>query len=101
MKVSVVLALPSRQQVIGLTVAPDCTARQAVEKAKSAGLEFSPDEIDLDNAQLGVFGERVSDDAPLSEGDRVEVYRPLRQDPMELRRQRAASESGGFSQRRK
>jgi len=84
-----------------MRVAPDCTARQAVESAKSAGLEFSPDEIDLDNAPLGVFGERVSDEALLNDGDRVEVYRPLLQDPMELRRQRAASESGRFSKRRK
>lgn len=84
-----------------MSVGPECTARQAVEQAKSAGLEYSPDEIDLDNAPLGVFGERVSDDTLLSEGDRVEVYRPLMQDPMELRRQRAALESGRFSKRRK
>lgn len=101
MKVSVVLALPARQQIIKLTVASGCTARQAVEAAKSAGLEFSADAVDLDNAPLGIYGERVNDAAQLYDGDRVEIYRPLQQDPMELRRQRAASESGGFSKRRK
>jgi len=101
MKVSVVLALPTRQQIIKLSVASGCTARQAVQAAKGAGLEFFTNEVDLDNAPLGIYGERVSDEAQLSEGDRVEIYRPLQQDPMELRRQRAASESGGLSKRRK
>jgi len=96
-----VLALPTRQQVIKLRVAPKCTARQAVEQAKAAGLEVASDEVDIDNAPLGVFGEQVSDEVMLSEGDRVEIYRSLQQNPMELRRQRAASESGRFSKRRK
>lgn len=95
------LALPTHQQVIELFVAPECTARQAVEQAKTAGLEFSLEEVDLDNAPLGVYGERVSDETVLSDDDRVEIYRPLQQNPMELRRQRAASESGGFAKRGK
>lgn len=90
-----------RQQIIRLCVEVGCTARQAVEEAKGAGLEFCVDEIDLDNAPLGVYGERVSDEALLSDGDRVEIYRALQQNPMELRRQRAASESGGLTKRRK
>lgn len=101
MKVSVVLALPNRQQVVKLVVAQGCTARQAVERAKQTGLRCESDLVDVDNAPLGVFGERVSDDAVLRKGDRVEIYRPLQQDPMELRRQRAASESGRLSKRRK
>jgi len=96
-----VLALPSRQQVLALKVAPDCTARQAVDQAKQAGLEYTTDEIDVDVAPLGVFGERVSDDTTLADGDRVEIYRPLQQNPMELRRQRAALESGSSSRRPK
>ncbi len=95
------LALPTGQQIIKLRVGAQCTARQAVEEAKGAGLKFSVDEIDVDNAPLGVYGERVSDEALLSNGDRVEIYRPLQQNPMELRRQRAASESGRLTKRRK
>jgi len=101
MNVCVVLALPAHQQVLNLTVSSGCTARQAVNAAIAAGLKPDLDKLDVEKAPLGVFGERVSDDAPLSEGDRVEIYRPLQQDPMELRRQRAASESGGLSKRRK
>ena len=39
---------------------------------------------------VGVFGQLVALDYVLSEGDRVEVYRPLAISPAERRRQRAA-----------
>jgi uncharacterized protein len=39
---------------------------------------------------VGVYGKRVRADAPLADGDRVEIYRPLLLDPKERRRQRAA-----------
>jgi putative ubiquitin-RnfH superfamily antitoxin RatB of RatAB toxin-antitoxin module len=39
---------------------------------------------------VGIFGRRVRGDAPLADGDRVEIYRPLLLDPKERRRQRAA-----------
>jgi putative ubiquitin-RnfH superfamily antitoxin RatB of RatAB toxin-antitoxin module len=44
----------------------------------------------LDPAALcaGVWGRVQAADAPLREGDRVEVYRVLRVDPKEARRQR-------------
>lgn len=38
---------------------------------------------------VGVHGQRVALDARLGDGDRVEVYRPLRVDPKQARRQRA------------
>ncbi|HET9733670.1 MAG TPA: RnfH family protein [Burkholderiales bacterium] len=37
----------------------------------------------------GIFGRRVPLDTKLAEGDRVEIYRPLRADPKEARRRRA------------
>jgi hypothetical protein len=36
-----------------------------------------------------VYGVRVARDASLSNGDRVEIYRPLQADPKDLRRRRA------------
>jgi uncharacterized protein len=38
---------------------------------------------------VGIHGRRVALDTPLADGDRVEIYRPLRADPKEARRQRA------------
>ena len=100
MKVSVVMAFPTRQQVMALTVEGHCTAREAVSLAMQQGLNVEYPDFNVDDAPLGVFGERVADDKKLEAGDRVEIYRPLAQDPMELRRRRA-SESGGLTGRRK
>ena len=40
-------------------------------------------------AGVGIFGETVLLSQSLKAGDRVEIYRPLKQDPKEARRKRA------------
>jgi putative ubiquitin-RnfH superfamily antitoxin RatB of RatAB toxin-antitoxin module len=82
------LAFPDRQYLEALRVPVGCTAREAVARS---GLDALATGIDLASAPLGIFGNELSDpDAhPLSDGDRVEVYRPLLLDPKEIRRVRA------------
>ena len=46
-------------------------------------------ETRLDEMQAGVWGRPVERDHVLSDGDRVEVYRPLEMDPREARRLKA------------
>jgi len=92
MRIQVVLALPKRQQVVDLDVPSSCCAREAVQLALRAGLSLADSGLSADTAALGVFGECVSDTTRLQDGDRVEIYRPLQQDPKERRRQRADSE---------
>ena len=72
-----------------LTVEADTplTAQQAIER--SGILERFP-EIDLENNKIGIFGKASKLDAPLADGDRVEIYRPLIADPKEARKKRAA-----------
>lgn len=43
----------------------------------------------IDPARLGIFSRRVAPDAPVSDGDRIEIYRPLTADPKDARRRRA------------
>ena len=43
----------------------------------------------LKGTQAGIFGKRVTMDTRLADGDRVEIYRPLKLDPKEARRRRA------------
>jgi uncharacterized protein len=43
----------------------------------------------IDDLTLGIYAQKVSHDALLEEGDRVEIYRPLAADPKEVRRQLA------------
>lgn len=93
MRVEVVWALPQAQDSVELTLPPGTTLREAVER--SGLLERHP-EIRLEPGFLGIFGRTCGLDTPLEEGDRVELYRPLRVDPKELRRKRA-----GASRRRR
>ncbi len=47
--------------------------------------------LDLANAAVGIYGQSAPRTAPVADGDRVEIYRPLMQDPKTARRRRAAS----------
>lgn len=85
--VEVVYALPERQWLVELTLVAGATARVAVQAA--AAQDLLPD-IDAQNCRIGVFGKMVADDRVLADGDRVEIYRPLKADPKEVRRKLAA-----------
>ncbi len=85
--VEVAYALPEKQEIVMLEVAPGTTARQA---ALSSGLERHFPGLDLANASLGIFGKAIKDTQELQAGDRVEIYRALIADPKEVRKRRAA-----------
>lgn len=86
MQIEVVYALANEQEIITLTLPPDTTVRDAVIQSQ---LLQRYSAIVLDESPVGIYGERVSYDAILRDGDRVEIYRPLIIDPMEARRARA------------
>ena len=81
--IEVVCALPERQCLRKLSVPAGTTAREAIGLAMLQG-EFP--ELDLDSCQLGMFGRAVADGQFVRQGDRVEVYRALRNEPRERRR---------------
>jgi uncharacterized protein len=87
--VEVAAGLPDRQVVIVLEVPEGTTALEAVERA-DLGRKLPEHEIAPD--RLGIFGRRCRADQVLADGDRVEVYRPLKADPKEVRRQLAELE---------
>ena len=89
MNVTVVWATPDVQDIVPVALPAGATVADAV--AQSSIIE----RYALDAAQLGfaVFGRRAAPDAPLADGDRVEITRPLRADPKESRRRRARSAS--------
>ena len=84
--VEVVYAEPQRQHLERIQVAAGSTARQAIEA--STLLQRFPD-IDLSENRIGVYGRLIEPDTVVEDGDRVEVYRPLKVDPKSARRQRA------------
>jgi uncharacterized protein len=46
--------------------------------------------VDLANLSVGIFGKLARRDQPLQEGDRIELYRPLLEEPKLARRKRAS-----------
>ena len=87
-EVEVVYALADRQRLVTVTVPESATVADAIE-ASGIAREF-PDES-IDSSEVGIWGHVVERERRLSAGDRVEIYRPLRLDPREARRQLAAA----------
>lgn len=86
MKIEVAYAGAEAQTLVALQVPEGSVVRQAIEL--SGLLQLHP-EIDLKHSAVGIFGALCSLDRLLEDGDRVEIYRPLRVDPKLRRRQRA------------
>ena len=91
--VEVAYALPDKQVLKVLSVPVGTSALEAVQQ--SGVLDTFP-EIDIENAQMGIFsqvlgtkGLEAPTDYKLKARDRVELYRPLIADPKEVRRRRA------------
>lgn len=87
MRIEVAYALPDEQFLFEQEVEEGCTIEQALKTSKL--LEEFPD-LNID--KVGIFGRLVPADTPLREGDRIEVYRPLKVDPRERRRQQVEDE---------
>ncbi|MGQ0546661.1 MAG: RnfH family protein [Betaproteobacteria bacterium] len=76
-RVQIVRAAPGRESILTVELPEGATVRDALAKAR------------LEAQSVGIFGERVTLQTKLSDGDRVEVYRPLKMEPKEARRRRA------------
>lgn len=85
-RVEVAYAAPREQALLSITVPQGTTVREAIERS---GIRERFPEIDLAVQKVGVFSRSAELDDPVSERDRVEIYRPLVADPKEMRRRRA------------
>jgi putative ubiquitin-RnfH superfamily antitoxin RatB of RatAB toxin-antitoxin module len=79
LRVEVVLALAGRQDRVRLELAEGATVSDALAASGLAG----------QGAAVGIGGKVVPASRRLRDGERVELLRPLAQDPREARRQRA------------
>lgn len=93
LRVEVVFALPDKATSLTINVPEGTTVYDAVISSKIAD---QCTEIDLANLSLGVWNRTCKQDKLVSDGDRIEIYRPLIADPKESRRRRAekAKEEG-------
>ena len=82
----VVYAGARRQWQVTVELAPQATVAEAIGAARQQVVD---DELDWEGAPVGIFGVHCGRDAVPAEGDRIELYRPLRADPRERRRRAA------------
>lgn len=83
MHIGVAYADKFKQLWLKLDVPAGCSVREAIER--SGMLKQFPD-IDLENQAVGIFGKVTRLDAKLTDGDRVEIYRPITADPETVER---------------
>jgi uncharacterized protein len=82
---TVVFALPDRQWSWQVSLVETATIGDALDAARAAA---GPLEVPWDGA-VGIYGALCNRNDVPREGDRIEIYRPLRADPKASRRARA------------
>ncbi|KGJ90261.1 RnfH family protein [Thalassotalea sp. ND16A] len=91
--IELVYGLPTEQTLLVLHVDENSTVEQAIIES---GICQKYAEIDLEVNKVGIWNKAVKLTQQLSDGDRIEIYRPLIADPKEVRKRRAekAKEEG-------
>jgi len=85
MKVEVVRAWPRRHEAVSMELPEGACVADAVRASGFSDLS--------QETAYAIFGVVTAADAPLHDGDRVELLRPLQMDPKEARRRRARKPS--------
>jgi uncharacterized protein len=92
---TVAYATRERQQLWRVEVASGASIAEALAAARAQAGPAADAEVPWDSAAVGIFGEPRARSAPCADGDRIELYRPLRRDPRERRRERVQRERRG------
>ena len=82
-----------QQYLWGLTLGADASIADALSAARAAAAATPGTAlIPWDSAPVGIFGELRQRTDTFTDGDRIELYRPLTRDPRERRREQVARE---------
>ncbi len=87
--VSLVYATPEKQWLYETKVTRGTSALELVKQSNFIDDIDALKSASLSSLALGVFALKIDGDYLLEAGDRVEIYRPLKADPKEVRRQLA------------
>jgi hypothetical protein len=90
MKIVIVYALQQRQVSLTVDLPDGATIKDAIERS---GILEKYREIDLKTQKVGVYGKISKLDAVLTDGDRIEIYRPITADPKTVRRKNKSDDS--------
>jgi len=80
----------SRQYLWSVELPSQASIADALAAARAAADPAAA--IPWDSAPVGIFGEPRARTDSCADGDRIELYRPLRRDPREQRRERVQRE---------
>ena len=87
-KVEVVFALKDKQELITISLSNFSTVFDAIKKSK---IQKKYPDFDFDSCAVGIWSQVEQLTSILKDGDRVEIYRDLEDDPKEKRRRLALS----------
>lgn len=87
LRVEVAVAWPELQVIVPLELPVGSTLADAIDRS---GLHQRFPSLEIDSDRVGVFAEKRALGDVLADGDRVEIYRPLKIDPKEARRKAAS-----------
>tara|TARA_B100001059_G_C17676049_1_gene497105 strand:- start:400 stop:699 length:300 start_codon:yes stop_codon:yes gene_type:complete len=87
-KVEVVFALKDRQEIITIHLPKLSTISDAIEESN---IQEQYPNFNFDVCSVGIWGQIRQPAENLQDGDRVEIYRELEDDPKEKRRRLALS----------
>lgn len=90
-RAEVCYAGPEGQFLLPVELPPGATLADAID---ASGLRARVPGLVVDDRHVGVFSKPRALASAVQDGDRVEVYRPLRIDPRDARRERAAKTRG-------
>ncbi|WP_395496554.1 RnfH family protein [Arsenophonus endosymbiont of Lipoptena cervi] len=85
MNIQIVYALPNKQILLNIVIKQKTTVKEAILQS---GILSIRNDIDLNKNKVGIFSKITKLSKVLSNGDRIEIYRPLLADPKEIRRKR-------------
>src|SRR5689334_2362718 len=91
----VVYALPDRQWQWRVDLPGQGSVGDALDLARAQSIEV---DVPWESADVGIFGETCDRATLVRDGDRIEIYRPLRSDPKVSRRARAAARRAAADQ---
>jgi putative ubiquitin-RnfH superfamily antitoxin RatB of RatAB toxin-antitoxin module len=86
--IQIVYALPSHSIVKSMRLEQGALIADALD-AVATDAQFSS--VDVEHSAVGIFGRLARRDQALKDGDRIEIYRPLAQEPKLARRARVSA----------
>ena len=90
MKIGIAYASPKRQVWFDVEIPDGATIQDAINRS---GILKQFPEIDMEKNKVGIYSKLSKLDAVLSDGDRVEIYRPITCDPKTVPRKAKAGDA--------